>query len=112
MDRVYKDDLPALIEALAGLRREFKGLTPRTDWARLRIAPLLQHARALQRVVDAPQFSRETSRLARGVVMFRSDLVYLRENVKALRAVLEVERKAGTPRKPRSARSGGRPARA
>jgi len=29
-----------------------------------------------------------------GVVMFHSDLVYLRENVKALKEILKVERKS------------------
>jgi len=32
-----------------------------------------------------------TARLRRGVVMFHSDLIYLRENVKALKEILKIE---------------------
>lgn len=103
MDRVYKEDIPASIAALEELREEFSGLTPKTDWVRLRIEPLLQHARSLQRLLRSPQFSRETSRLTRGVVMFRSDLIYLRENVKALKVILEYAKKSQSGRAAASA---------
>lgn len=103
MDRVYKEDIPAAIVALEELRKAFSRFTPRTDWVKLRIEPLLQHARSLQRLLRSPKFSRETSRLTRGVVMFRSDLIYLRENLKALRTILEVEKKAQSGRAAASA---------
>ncbi len=88
MDRSYKEDVPALRRALEALRREFARLDSRTDWKRLRIEPLLAHARGLERLMKSPKFARETSRLPGGVAMFHSDLVYLRNNVKTLRAIL------------------------
>jgi len=88
----------SLDRSLADLREEFAGLTTRTDWGELRIEPLLQHARSLQRVLRSPKFSRETSRLTNGVVMFRADLIYLRENVKALKAILESEKNSSSRR--------------
>jgi hypothetical protein len=94
VDRVYKKDIPALIATLEDLKDEFAGLATRTDWVQLRIEPLLHHSRSLLRILRAPEFSRETSRLTKGVAMFRSDLIYLRENVKALKAILESEKKS------------------
>jgi hypothetical protein len=55
---------------------------------------LLDHVKSLERLLRSPTFARETARLRRGVVMFRSDLVYLRENVKALKKILEIERRS------------------
>jgi hypothetical protein len=98
MDRVYKEDVPANRKALEELSEEFSGIRSRTDWKKLRVEPLLGHARSLERLLRAPQFARETSRLPRGVVMFHSDLVYLRENVKVLKAILESERRSHTKR--------------
>jgi hypothetical protein len=111
MDRVYKEDIPAAIRTLQELKEEFSGLGSQTDWTKLRIEPLLEHARSLERLLRSPAFSRETSRLTRGVGMFHSDLVYLRENVKALKVILAAERtsdpeKPGTSRK-RPGRRGG-----
>ncbi len=94
MDRVYKADIPATRKALEELKEKFSGLDSRTDWTKLRIEPLLEHARSLEGLLRSPKFSRETSRLTRGVVMFHSDLVYFRENVKALKAILEAEKKS------------------
>ena len=96
MDRVYKEDIPANRKELEQLREDFSSIRSKTDWNKLRVDPLLAHARSLERLLQARQFARETSRLPRGVVMFHSDLVYLRENVKALKAILESERKAHT----------------
>ncbi len=93
MDRVYKAGIPAQRKALELLKEAFSELGSGTDWTRLRIDPLLEHARSLERLLRSPKFSRETSRLTRGVVMFHSDLVYLRENVKALKAILDTGRK-------------------
>ena len=94
MDRSYKEDIPKTKRALEELKKEFSGVASKTDWARLRIEPLLDHVKSLERLLRSPKFARETARLRRGVVMFHSDLVYLRENVKALKQVLDVERRS------------------
>jgi NAD(P)-dependent dehydrogenase (short-subunit alcohol dehydrogenase family) len=54
----------------------------------------VDHVKFLERLLRSPKFARETARLRRGVVMFHSDLVYLRENVKARKEILEVERRS------------------
>ncbi|SYZ72250.1 hypothetical protein TRIP_C20365 [Candidatus Zixiibacteriota bacterium] len=89
LDKVYKREIPAARQALEELKAKFSGLESRTDWYKLRIEPLLRHARTLEQLLLSPEFSRETSRLTRGVVMFRSDLVYLRENLRALQLILK-----------------------
>jgi hypothetical protein len=94
MDRSYKEDIPKSRRALEQLKNEFLGVASTTDWTKLRIAPLLKHVKFLERLLRSPKFARETSRLRRGVVMFHSDLVYLRENVKALKEILEIERRS------------------
>ena len=94
MDRSYKEDISKTRRALEELRKEFSGIPSTTDWTTLRIEPLLDHVKSLGRLLRSPNFARETARLRRGVVMFHSDLVYLRENVKALKKILEVERRA------------------
>lgn len=93
VDRVYKADIPRLKNALIRLKEEFSRLDSVTDWTGLRIEPLLSHAEALERLLGSPDFSKEFSRLRKGVVMFHSDLVYLRENVSALEKILESEKK-------------------
>jgi hypothetical protein len=93
MDRSYKEDVPKNRRALARLKSEFLGVASTTDWTKLRIEPLLEHVRFLERLLRSPKFSWETSRLRRGVVMFHSDLIYLRENVKALKEILKVEKR-------------------
>jgi hypothetical protein len=92
MDRSYKEDIPKNRRALEQLNKEFLGVASTTDWTKLRIEPLLEHVKFLERLLQSPKFARETSRLRRGVVMFHSDLVYLRENVKALKEILKVEK--------------------
>jgi hypothetical protein len=92
MDKVYKSDIPQKRRELQELKRQFSGVASTTDWIKLRIDPLLEHAKSLEKLLRSPKFSRETSRLTRGVVMFHSDLVYLRENVNALKAILQAER--------------------
>ena len=94
MDRSYKEDIPKTKRALEELKKEFSDVASTTDWTKLRIEPLLDHVKSLERLLRSPKFARETARLRRGVVMFHSDLVYLRENVKALKQVLNVERKS------------------
>jgi hypothetical protein len=85
MDRSYKEDIPRTKETLEELKKEFSGVASPTDWTKLRIEPLLDHVKSLERLLRSPKFARETARLRRGVAMFHSDLVYLRENVKALK---------------------------
>lgn len=93
VDRVYKSDIPRLKKALIKLEEEFSSLDTATDWTGLRIEPLIKHAEALERLLNSPDFSKEFSHLRQGVVMFHSDLVYLRENVKALEKLLESEKR-------------------
>lgn len=93
MDRSYKEDIPKLRKTLEALKKDFLGVASTTDWVRLRIEPLLHHAQSLEGLLQSPQFARETARLRRGVVMFHADLVYLRENVKALKQILAAENK-------------------
>lgn len=93
VDRVYKADISRLKRELVKLKEEFSTISPKTDWTRLRIEPLIGHAEALEHLLNSPDFSSESSRLQKGVVMFHSDLVYLRENVKALRGICESEKK-------------------
>jgi len=93
VDRVYKAGIPKLRNELARLKEEFSTLESGTDWTKLRVEPLLRHAEALEGLLSQPDFAREYSRLRRGVVMFHSDLVYLRDNVKALKSTLESEKK-------------------
>jgi len=90
VDRVYQADIPALRKALEKLKTEFSDLNSRTNWTRLRIDPLLLHVKELEQRLK----SQGSSRLTKGVRLFHSDLVYLRENVKGLKEVLESERKS------------------
>jgi hypothetical protein len=94
VDRVYKKDIPNLRKALEKLKEDFSGFGSKTDWTKLRIEPLLQHAKFLERLLQSEAFSQEASRLTRGVEMFHSDLVYLRENVRGLKTVLQSGRKS------------------
>ena len=93
VDRVYKKQLPALRRTLEELREGFSDLRPTTDWTRLRIEPLLKHVELLERVLGSREFSRESSRLTKGVEFFRSDLEYFRTNVRGLERLLQSERK-------------------
>jgi len=93
VDRVYKAGIPQLRRDLVKLKEEFTRLDMGTDWTRLRVEPLLKHAEVLERLLNDPDFANEYSRLRRGVVMFHSDLVYLRDNVKALKQAVESEKK-------------------
>jgi hypothetical protein len=110
MDRSYKEDIPRTRRALMELKREFSTVASTTNWTKLRIEPLLEHVKSLERLLQSPKFARETERLRRGVVMFHSDLVYLRENVKALKEILRIEKRSHrreaartkSPLKPRS----------
>jgi hypothetical protein len=100
MDRSYKEDIPRAKGTLEELRKAFSGVHSTTDWTKLRIEPLLEHVKSLERLLRSPKFARETARLRRGVVMFHSDLVYLRENVKALKEILKIERSSHRRRAP------------
>jgi len=92
VDRVYKTQLPAQRKALEKLREGFSDLSSNTNWTRLRIEPLLKHAELLEQVLGSREFSRESSRLSKGVVFFRADLEYFRRNVNGLEKLLQSER--------------------
>ncbi len=93
VDRVYKAAIPRLRKELEQLRKEFSDLKPSTDWVRLRLDPVLTHAKELEQRLISKKFSSEVSRLTKGVSLFHSDLVYLRTNVKELRLLLQTEKK-------------------
>ena len=93
VDRVYKKAIPDFRKTLEQLRREFTRLESDTDWVRLRVDPVLQHAKELDRVLSSPKFAREVSRLKKGVGLFHSDLVYLRTNLIELRKLLQSKKK-------------------
>jgi hypothetical protein len=95
VDRVYKNELPELREALEKLREDFADLGSETDWAKLRIGPLLKHLESLEALLGSREFSREFSRLRKGVELFHSDLVYFRTNVKGLKKILQSEKVTG-----------------
>ena len=89
VDRAYKEDLPRLRARLENLRADFADLGPSgAKWARLRIDPLLEHLDTLERLMHSDEFSGEFSRLKKGVELFHSDLVYLRQNVMGLQELL------------------------
>lgn len=90
VDRVYKADIPELRKTLEKLKTEFSKLNSRIDWTKLRVEPLLRHVKVLEQQLK----SQGSSRLTKGVRLFHSDLVYLRENVKGLRVVLQSEKKS------------------
>jgi len=95
VDRVYKEELPRLRGTLEKLREDFSSLgSKKTDWTGLRIEPLLKHVEALEQLLHSREFSREFSRLTKGVELFHSDLVYFRINVKGLQKLLESEKKS------------------
>jgi len=93
VDRVYKKSLPALRNDLEELRESFSDLSSKTDWSKLRIEPLLKHLRSLEQLLESGEFSRELSRLTKGVELFHSDLVYFRTNVRGLEEILQSEKK-------------------
>jgi hypothetical protein len=93
VDRVYKSQIPALRKALEKLRANFSNLSPKTNWTKLRIEPLLKHVNRLEQLLVSGEFSREFSRLRRGVELFWSDLEYLRRNVRGLERVLQSEKR-------------------
>lgn len=89
VDRVYRRAWPGLRRDLLELKAEFAKIDPATDWTRLRIDPLLAHLELLEALVP----SWGEARLRGAVPMLHADLVYLRENVRGLKAVLVTERK-------------------
>lgn len=94
VDRVYKGAIPEFRKALENLRTEFSRREFPTDWVRLRVEPVLRHARELERLVTSREFAGEFSRLRRGVSLFHSDLVYLRTNVKELERLLQAGKRS------------------
>jgi len=93
VDRVYKKQLPALRNSLEKLRENFANVNSKTDWTKLRIEPLLRHLESLEELLGSTEFSSEISRLRKGVVLFHSDLVYFRTNVKGLERILQSEQR-------------------
>jgi hypothetical protein len=81
------------------LRGQFAELKSSTDWTRLRIEPLLQHATSLHRLLSSGEFARENARLKAGVGMLHADLVYFRENLRGLEKVLASEKRAALRRR-------------
>jgi hypothetical protein len=98
VDRAYKGALPDFRKTLVRMRGEFSKLKTKTDWARLRVDPLLRHVKELEKRLKSPDFSGETARLRKGVKQFHSDLVYLRDNVKWLQEILRSEKGSLTRR--------------
>ena len=94
VDRVYKESFRGFQADLRELRQGFARLDPKTDWNRLRIGPLLKHVDSLDPIIQSKRFAKELSRLTRGVAMFHSDLVYLRQNIQELRRTLCLAQKA------------------
>ncbi|MGD0251036.1 MAG: hypothetical protein ABSB97_09175 [Thermoplasmata archaeon] len=90
VDRVYKADIPEKRKALEKLKAEFSELHSHTDWTTLRVQPLLQHAKQLEQLLK----SQGSARLNKGVRLFHSDLVYLRENVDGLKEILQSEKRS------------------
>jgi hypothetical protein len=89
VDRVYRSAWPEFRRTLLRLRSEFSKFEPSTDWVRLRVDPLLEHLKLLERLVH----SWESYPLRGAVPMLHSDLVYFRDNVNGLKQVLASERK-------------------
>jgi len=92
VDRVYRTQIPALRRALERLRENFSNLGSKTNWTRLRIEPVLRHVKVLEQMLGSSEFSREFSRLTKGVDLFHSDLEYLRKNVRGLEKLLHSEK--------------------
>jgi hypothetical protein len=92
VDRVYRNGLPKLRNALEKLREDFANRGSKTDWTKLRIEPLLEHLESLEELLRSGERSPEFSRLTKGVELFHSDLVYFRTNVKGLKKILQSER--------------------
>lgn len=94
VDKVYKSKIAAYAKELQLLKEEFRTAGSTTDWIRLRVEPLLLHATRLEHLQRSRKFLREFSRLPQGVVLFHSDLVYLRTNIAALRKILAPRKRA------------------
>jgi predicted nucleic acid-binding Zn-ribbon protein len=92
VDLVYKAQIPALRRDLENLREDFSSLGSKTNWIKLRIEPLLRHVEKLEQLLKSREFSREFSRLRKGVMFFKSDLDYLRTNVRGLEKFLQAEK--------------------
>lgn len=103
VDKVYKSRIADYAKELRLLKEEFRKAASTTDWVRLRVEPLFLHATRLERLQRSRRFSREFSRLPQGVVLFHSDLVYLRTNIAALRKILSPRTRASR----RKGRPGG-----
>jgi predicted RNase H-like nuclease (RuvC/YqgF family) len=103
VDRVYKGGIPALRKTLEKLKMEFSELKSKTDWTKVRVEPLLRHALQLEQQLK----SQGSSRLTKGVRMFHSDLVYLRENISGLEEILQSEKRSLRRKNKLTAKRGG-----
>jgi predicted nucleic acid-binding Zn-ribbon protein len=92
VDRVYVAGLPKLRKSLEKLKQDYYDCDSKTDWTTLRIEPLLKHLDTLEKLLSSKKFSRELSRLRKGVGLFHSDLVYFRKNVSELERILQSEK--------------------
>jgi hypothetical protein len=99
VDRVYKEAIPLFLSQLERMRKDFAALSTTTDWNGLRVEPLLRHTRALEAVLRSRRHAGQVARLRRGVSMFHSDLVYLRQNVQELEKLLQREQRASARRR-------------
>ena len=99
MDRVYKRGIREVARTLQDLRDQFAALDSKTDWTRLRVEPLLDHAKELTSLIESREFARETARLRSGVEMFHADLVYFGDNIRGLKRALTAEQKAALRRR-------------
>jgi hypothetical protein len=93
VDIVYKHGLPQFRNSLEKLREDFSIVYSKTDWTALRIEPLLKHLDSLEHLIESREFSQESSRLRKGVVLFHSDMVDFRTNIIGLKKILEQEKK-------------------
>lgn len=94
VDRAYKGSLPQFRRELESVRERFSKLDSDTDWVQLRVDPMLRHLDSLEHLLKSRKFSREFARLRKGVVLFHSDLVYLRTNLIGLKKLLRSEEKS------------------
>ena len=99
VDRVYKGGIPELRKDLEKLRDDFLDIGSKTNWVKMRIEPVLRHAETLEQLMVSPEFSQDFSHLTKGVVLFHSDLVYLRTNVKGLKEIFRSEKRSSDSRK-------------
>lgn len=93
VDRVHKGAFSGFRADLEELREDFTRIDSKKDWNRLRVEPLLNHVDSLEALIRSKRFATEVPRLRRGVSMFHSDLIYLRQNILELRRAFRLAQK-------------------